>query len=88
MTKSDETRELSFEESLRRLEVILEKMNAGDALLEDSLTLFEEADKLISSCYKRLTSVEQKVEMLIKNRNGELSLGEDSRPRTEDFPGR
>jgi len=75
----------NFEESLARLEEILELMNSGNVGLDDSLKLFEEADQLILSCNRRLNDAEKKIEKLIKNRNGELELNEEGQPKTEDF---
>jgi exodeoxyribonuclease VII small subunit len=86
MTKpSDTTSELSFEQAFTRLEQILERMNSGSIGLDDSLKLYEEADKLISFCSKRLTDAERKIEILIKNRSGELALGPDQQPLSQDF---
>ena len=76
---------LSFEEAFARLEVILEKLNAGTISLDDSLALYQEADQLIAICNKRLTDAERKIEMLVKNRNGDLSMGSDERPITQEF---
>jgi exodeoxyribonuclease VII small subunit len=75
---------LSFEKAFERLEQILEKMNSGKTPLEESLKLFEEAEKLIGNCSSRLTQAEQKIEQLIKNKT-ELSLGADQTPRTQPF---
>lgn len=77
--------EVSFEEAFARLEEIVEKMNAGTVSLDDSLKLFEEADRLILSCNKRLNDAERRIEMLIKNRNGELTPGSDQKPLTQEF---
>lgn len=78
--------EVSFETSFARLEEILEKMNSSSISLDESLKLYEEADKLIALCSKRLNDAERKIEILIKNRNtGELTLGSDQKPSTEDF---
>lgn len=76
---------LSFEEAYARLEQILESMNSGKLSLEQSLKMYEEADKLISSCNQKLHEAEQKIEILVKNRNGEVSLNEEGRPMTEAF---
>lgn len=84
VTKED-TQEKSFEDSVKRLEEILEKMNSGQATLDESIKLFEEADKLINSCNKRLNEAERKIEILIKNRNNELVLGSDQKPTTQEF---
>lgn len=75
--------ELSFETAFARLEEILEKMNSGSVSLDESLKLYEEADKLINICSNRLNAAEKKIETLIKNRKGELVMGSDQRPMTE-----
>lgn len=75
----------SFEQAYSRLEQILERMNSGKASLDESLGLYEEADKLISFCGSRLTQAEQKIEMLIKNRSGALATGPDNKPQTQEF---
>lgn len=77
--------ELSFETAFARLEEILEKMNSGSVSLDESLKLYEEADKLIRSCNKRLSDAERKIETLIKNRNGELILDSNQKPVIQDF---
>lgn len=76
---------LSFEAAFARLEKILEKMNTGTISLDESLKLYEEADSLISRCSKKLNEAEKKIEILIKNRGGELALGPDNKPLTNDF---
>ena len=76
---------LSFEAAFARLEVILEKLNTGTVSLDDSLKLYEEADQLIALCNKRLTDAERKIEILVKNRTGELSMGNDDQPIVQEF---
>jgi len=80
-----QTNETPFEVAFTRLEEILERMNSGTISLDESLKLYEEADALIATCNKRLTDAEKKIEILIKTRNGELSLGSDQRPVVQDF---
>lgn len=75
----------SFESAFARLETILERMNSNTVSLDESLKLFEEADRLIAACNKKLNEAESKVEMLIKNRNGDLSLAADQKPMTQNF---
>jgi exodeoxyribonuclease VII small subunit len=75
----------SFEKAFERLEQILTLMNSGKQSLEDSLKAFEEAEKLIQVCEKRLTSAEQKIEQLIKSRSGDPILTPQGRPQTETF---
>ena len=61
-----------FEKGFGRLEEILQKMNSGKVPLEESLQLYEEADKLLSSLGDELGNAEKKIEMLMKKRDGEL----------------
>lgn len=75
----------NFERSFSRLEEILEKMNTGNLSLDDSLKLYEEADGLIIGCGKKLNAAEARIEMLIKKRDGELSLNEAGSPQTVQF---
>ena len=68
----------SFEESLKKLESIVDKLEKGDLSLEESLKLFEEGVGLSATCKKELEEAEVKVQMLIKQRDGSL--------KTEPFP--
>jgi exodeoxyribonuclease VII small subunit len=68
----------SFEESLKKLETIVDQLEKGDLSLEDSLTLFEEGVGLSATCKKELDAAEGKVQMLIKQRDGSF--------KTEPFP--
>jgi len=74
-----------FEAAFARLEEILEKMNSGALSLDESLKLYEESDRLITLCSRKLNEAERKIEVLIKNRSGELSMGNDQRPATQNF---
>jgi len=75
----------NFERSFTRLEEILDRLNAGNISLDESLKLYEEADSLIVGCGKKLNAAEARIEMLIKKRNGELAVDEEGRPQTTKF---
>jgi exodeoxyribonuclease VII small subunit len=60
-----------FEESLARLESLVERMETGDLSLEESLKTFEDGIKLTRECQQALKSAEQKVKLLIE-KNGEV----------------
>ena len=81
MTKSKE----SFETAFKKLEQIVEKMGSGSLPLEESLQLFEEANKLAGFCSTTLSQAEQKVELLLKQKNGDLILDESGSAETEPF---
>jgi exodeoxyribonuclease VII small subunit len=76
---------MKFEEAYQRLETILQAMNSGKVALDDSLKLYEEADKLITTCQKHLNDAEKKIEILIKNRAGELATSDAGEPLKESF---
>ncbi len=65
-------KEPGFEESLRRLEEIVERLEDDELELEQSLALFEEGVKLASACNLRLDEAEKKVALLLKNSDGTL----------------
>jgi exodeoxyribonuclease VII small subunit len=62
----------TFEESLKKLETIVEQLEKGDLPLEQSLKLFEQGVDLSAACKKELDEAEGKVQMLIKQRDGSL----------------
>lgn len=62
----------AFEDSLKKLETIVDQLEKGDLPLEDSLKLFEEGVGLSAICKKELDAAEGKVQMLIKQRDGSL----------------
>ena len=63
-------KEMSFEDSLARLEEIVKLLEKGDAPLAESLGLFEEGAGLIRECGKLLDEAEQKVVQLRKGPDG------------------
>lgn len=64
--------EKKFEAALARLEEIVQELEKGDIPLEKSLKLFEEGVKLSRVCNKRLQEAERKVEILMKDREGNI----------------
>ncbi|MGV0035287.1 MAG: exodeoxyribonuclease VII small subunit [Candidatus Azotimanducaceae bacterium WSBS_2022_MAG_OTU7] len=61
-----------FEQSLGKLEQLVERMEEGDLSLEESLTTFEEGIKLTRECQQALVKAEQKVKLLIE-KHGQVS---------------
>lgn len=60
-----------FEDSLQRLEKIVDELEKGNVPLEQALKLFEEGMQLSAACRKELEQAEGKVEILLKQ-NGKL----------------
>lgn len=65
---------MKFEEALKRLEKIVEKLESGELSLEESLQIFEEGVKLASSCQLELKKADGQVKLLIKQINGDFEL--------------
>lgn len=69
--------ELSFEQSMERLEQIVKLLEKGDAPLDGALSLFEEGTRLAARCGVMLDRAEKKIVRLVK--------GEDGTPGEESF---
>ncbi len=64
----------SFEASLSELEQIVKQLEDGDLPLEESLKLFETGVKLSRECRERLANAESRIEVLIRESDGSISL--------------
>lgn len=64
----------TFESSLQELERIVRKLESGDLELEESLKLFEKGVKLSRDCQERLNQAERRIEVLMKDAEGNPSL--------------
>lgn len=78
-----------FEDALEELEKVVEQLESGELSLEDSLAAFEEGVRLVQHCNQKLTEVEKKIELLVKDKEGKLRLkpladAGDEDPETEE----
>ena len=62
--------EPNFEKAMDRLETIVEQMETGKLPLEDLIVRYEEGMNLVKVCQERLTSAEQKIEIIARNTAG------------------
>ncbi len=63
--------ELSFEESLEKLEEIVNKLENGDVPLDEAITEFNKAMNLVKTCNEKLEAAEKSIAKIVKD-NGEL----------------
>jgi exodeoxyribonuclease VII small subunit len=70
----EELQKLPFEEALKRLETIVESMEAQDLPLETLLARYAEGTKLSQICQAKLNEAELKIQQLEKGPKGELTL--------------
>ncbi len=68
----------SFEDEMRRLTQIVDRLEEGELPLEESLELFEEGVCLARKSQAKLDAAEKRVEQL-------LSIDEDGKPLTREF---
>jgi exodeoxyribonuclease VII small subunit len=61
---------MTFEQSMQRLEQIVRAMERGDVALDESLKLFQEGTELVRSCGKLLDEAELQVKKIMTDANG------------------
>ena len=62
---------LSFEDALKRLEAIVQRLEGGEASLEDSITLYTEGQSLKAHCEAKLKAASTRIEAIQQNDAGE-----------------
>ena len=67
----------TFEESVERLEALIQAMENGDTPLADLVPKFEEGSKLLKHCQAQLKEAELKIEQL-NLKTGELEAFDDA----------
>ena len=61
---------MTFEQSMARLEQIVRAMERGDVALEESLKLFQEGTELVRNCQKQLDEAQLQVKMIMTASDG------------------
>jgi exodeoxyribonuclease VII small subunit len=64
----------SFEESLKRLEKIVDSLERGEVTIDEALDLYEEGMKLSKSCAEKLKIAEMRIKKLTKEMDGQFKL--------------
>ena len=62
--------DLSFEDALSRLESIVQRLESGQAPLEESITLYEEGARLKAHCEQRLKAAQLRVDKIVVGADG------------------
>jgi exodeoxyribonuclease VII small subunit len=63
-------KEMPFEESLSRLEEIVEAMEKGDMSLKDLMAAYSEGVTLSQSCLKALDRAEKAMDLMVQEKQG------------------
>ena len=64
---------VTFEQSLKKLEEAVHKLEDGTLGLDDALKTFEQGIQWSRQCHQRLVEAEKKVEILLKNEKEALT---------------
>lgn len=67
----DKYNDLTFEEAMEKLEVIIEKLEEGDVPLEKAISYYQEGMVLSKICSDKLNHIQEKM-VQIMNEQGEL----------------
>lgn len=59
-----------FEDALKKLQSIVEKLERGDVPLEEAMEAFTEGMRLAQFCHLKLEEAEGKLQMLLKDSQG------------------
>lgn len=68
---AEKKEEISFEEKIKRLEIIVSELESGDVALEEAIAKYTEAMNLSKECSNKLTEVTEKVNKILAE-NGKL----------------
>ena len=61
---------MTFEQSMQRLEQIVRAMERGDVALDESLKLFQEGTELVRNCGKLLDEAKLQIQKVMTAANG------------------
>lgn len=66
-----DNQELSFEEAMKNLEEIVEKLEEGDVPLEEAISIYKQGMNLSRLCHTKLKAVEEQLTQIL-NEDGQL----------------
>lgn len=76
------SKKITFEQAMAELDEKVRGLESGNMTLEESLTAFSEAIKLVKVCNTKLDGAKEKVRILLENEDGSITDapfdGEDS----------
>jgi exodeoxyribonuclease VII small subunit len=78
------TVKMTFEEQLKELEAVVERLERGELSLEENVGLFERGVHLSNACKRQLSDAESRVQVLLEPESGEPVRVEDLMIAVED----
>ena len=71
--KTENKKPLELEESMKRLDEVVERLSKEGVSLEESLALYEEGVALVRECNARLEGAQRRITVLKMNADGEIT---------------
>ncbi|MFC7060583.1 exodeoxyribonuclease VII small subunit [Halobacillus seohaensis] len=68
---SEENKDLTFEEAMKELEQLVEKLETGEVPLEKAIEYYQDGMKLSKICNEKLGNVEKQMQQIL-NEHGEF----------------
>jgi exodeoxyribonuclease VII small subunit len=74
---TDDTRPVSFEQALARLDEVVARLEGGEVGLEEAVALFEQGQGYLATCRERLARAQQRIEELTGGSDAEFGTVAD-----------
>ena len=68
-----DSKDLSFEEAIQKLESILKKLESEETPLDQMIDLYEKANTLTNICKAKLEAADKRMTELVKDQNNNFS---------------
>ncbi|WP_017727019.1 exodeoxyribonuclease VII small subunit [Halalkalibacterium ligniniphilum] len=68
---SETKQKWTFEEAMKQLEEVVEKLEEGDVPLEEAISMFQEGMALSKICHEKLETVEKQMDRIL-HEDGEI----------------
>lgn len=70
MASTPDIAALSFEDALKELEVVVRRLESGEAPLDESIDLYARGEALRTHCQARLDAAQARIEAVVADREG------------------
>lgn len=62
--ENDSAEKMSYEDAMKELESVVNRLDAGDGTLEESILLFQRGIELTKLCSDKLEEIEKKIRLI------------------------
>ena len=66
-------KDINFEDAMTQLEAAVKKLESGNITLDEAISVYEEAIKLVKVCHTKLENAEQKLKILVEGEDGSIT---------------